>query len=176
MHAPDLIIDEVFEPAHEQVLRWLCEHVAWDERMRARKTASYGVPYDYSGISYPQAPMPDVLLALARRLAARLGYRPNNCLLNCYESGAASMGFHSDSEASVEPGTDVAIVSLGSARTLRFRCKADRSVLRDYRLEPGSLVIMRPASQQLWQHAVPPEVNAGLRISATFRRLVTTAT
>lgn len=31
---------------------------AWDTRMRARLTASWGVPYDYSQLTYAEAPFP----------------------------------------------------------------------------------------------------------------------
>lgn len=170
MDSPHIELDPTFAPEHEALFGWLLANVVWDETMRSRKTASFGLPYDYSGIHYPRVPMPACLVGLAERLRPRLGYTPNNCLVNFYETGERSMGFHSDSQASVVPGTDVSIVSLGATRTLRFKHKTSR-LQCDYALSPGSLVVMRPASQEDWLHALPPEPGAGPRISVTFRLL-----
>lgn len=65
----------------------------WDERMRARWTASFGVPYNYSGMIYPEAPMPSSIQSLAASIDGRTGFLPNNCLANYYGSGDSTMGF-----------------------------------------------------------------------------------
>lgn len=84
--------------------------------MRARKTASYGSSYDYSQMIYEVRELHPALVPVADMLETRLGFRPNNCLLNYYESGDNTMGYHSDETANLADGTGVAIVSLGSAR------------------------------------------------------------
>lgn len=81
------------------------------------------------------------------------------------------MGFHADAREDLVPGTGVVILSLGSPRSLVFRRKAAREQVVDYRLAPGSLVLMPDAIQDEWQHAIPREPGAGPRISVTFRRL-----
>lgn len=81
------------------------------------------------------------------------------------------MGFHSDSSMELEPGTGVAVVSLGAARTMAFRLKADRAVETAVTLAPGSLVHLSDAVQSEWLHAIPRAPGAGPRISATFRRI-----
>jgi alkylated DNA repair dioxygenase AlkB len=101
-----------------------------------------------------------------------LGFVPNNCLLNFYEDGNSSMGFHSDSSEELESGTGVAIVSLGSVRNLVFRSKVDKSVEYAYPLQPGSLVYMTKEVQDHWLHAIPKLVGAGPRISLTFRSII----
>ena len=45
-----------FLTGHEAVLAWALRAVKWDERIQARKTASYGLPYDYAGLSYEARP------------------------------------------------------------------------------------------------------------------------
>lgn len=40
-----------------------------------------------------------------------------------------------------------------------------------FRLQPGSLVLLPEAMQDEWQHAIPREPGAGARISVTFRKL-----
>ncbi|MEK8029725.1 alpha-ketoglutarate-dependent dioxygenase AlkB [Ideonella sp. DXS29W] len=162
-------------PAHAALFEHLSATVQWDERLRARKTASFGVSYDYSGMTYPQTEMPEPLRLIAQQLKQVLGFEPNNCLLNYYPDGEASMGFHSDSSEELAEGTGVAIVSLGSPRELVFRLKADRSHQTGYVLEPGSLVYMTKELQSEWLHAIPKAPEAGPRISLTFRHLIKAA-
>ncbi|WP_370663982.1 alpha-ketoglutarate-dependent dioxygenase AlkB [Massilia rubra] len=145
--------------------------VAWDERMKARKTASFGVSYDYAQIAYEEVPMPALLEALCARLEGELGFRPNNCLLNYYPDGASSMGFHSDQTAGLANGTGVAIISLGSVRAMAYRSKLDAALRVDYPLPNGSLLYMSGQVQQDWLHAIPKDPRAGERISLTFRAM-----
>lgn len=138
--------------------------------MRARRTASFGVPYNYSGITYPVAAVPEPVATIIDRLTDRLGWRSNNCLANYYPDGSSTMGFHADSTDELEPGTGVAVVSLGAERAITFRL-ADKSVTVEYPLRGGSLLYMPAEVQQGWKHAILPRPGAGGRISLTFRRL-----
>ena len=117
----------------------LCRDIQWDERMKARKTACFGQTYDDSGVDYQVVPMHPLLVPLCDALERELGFRPTNCLLNFYESGRSTMGFHSDATYNLAEGTGVAIVSLGAERCLTFRSKADQSILIPYPLPHGSL-------------------------------------
>ena len=139
---PELILEEEFVSRSQELFDALANGTAWDERMRARKTASFGQSYNYSGIAYDAVPLPDLLLPLVEQLAVLLGFRPNNCLLNFYESGEATMGFHSDATDELAPGTGVAIVSLGAERAIAFQSKPDKQVERSYLLRSGSLLYM----------------------------------
>lgn len=172
MNPPPIRFEPLFTAEHGALFAHLIETVMWDERMKARKTASFGVSYDYSQITYDETPMPDGLVSLAGRIGDMLGFVPNNCLLNFYEDGSSSMGFHSDSSEELEPGTGVAIVSLGSVRNLVFRSKVDKSVEYAYPLPPGSLIYMTREVQDHWLHAIPKLVGAGPRISLTFRSII----
>lgn len=149
----------------------LLAEVAWDDRMRARRTASFGVPYDYSGVAYPHAPWPELLDGPRRVVAERCGFEANNCLLNAYPTGRHAMGFHADDASILADGTGIAVFSLGAARPLRLRRRDDRARTWDVLLEPGSLLVMSRAMQAEWQHALPPADGAGGRISVTLRRL-----
>lgn len=161
-----------FVASHEDLFNHLLSSVAWDERLRARKTASFGVSYDYSGMTYPQVAMPESLQGICKQIETTLGFVPNNCLLNHYPDGQSSMGFHSDSTEELAEDTGVAIVSLGSEREMLFRYKQDRSHEIPYSLAPGSLLYMSNEFQSLWLHAIPKSPFAGQRISLTFRRMV----
>ncbi|NHZ79026.1 alpha-ketoglutarate-dependent dioxygenase AlkB [Massilia sp. CCM 8695] len=145
--------------------------VTWDERMKARKTASFGASYNYSQIVYAESPMPPLLDILCARLEGELGFRPNNCLLNYYPDGRSSMGFHSDETDGLADGTGVAIISLGSVRAMAYRNKLDAALRVDYPLPNGSLLYMSEHVQQEWMHAIPKDPHAGERISLTFRAI-----
>lgn len=172
MSVPAIVFRENFVGAPQALFKHLTTTVTWDERMRARKTASFGVAYNYSQMSYPEAPIPTALDAIAENIEASLGYLPNNCLLNFYPDGEASMGFHSDSSEELAPGSGVSIVSLGAARPIVFRLKANRSIEHTLTLTGGSLLHMPNAIQDEWLHAIPRCPSAGPRISVTFRKIV----
>lgn len=172
MSEPDLLLDEQFLPNSQTLFVALSTTVAWDMRMHSRKTASFGKPYNYSGISYPKAPMHPLLVPVVDLLEARLGFRPNNCLLNFYQSGEATMGFHSDSTAELIAGTGIAIVSLGAQRSITFQSKHDKKEEYEYPLASGSLIYMSPQIQEDWRHAIRKQPEASGRISLTFRQIV----
>lgn len=175
MHpTPNVTFVSGFVANHKDLFDHLLSSVVWDERLRARKTASFGVSYDYSGITYPQVTMPESLQGICKQIEATLGFHPNNCLLNHYPDGQSSMGFHSDSTEELAEGTGVAIVSLGSEREMMFRCKQVRSHEIPYALTPGSLLYMSKEFQSLWLHAIPKSPGSGQRISLTFRRMLKT--
>lgn len=139
MTAPDVRFEPNFLSSHVDLFNHLISSVKWDGRMKARKTASFGVSYDYSQISYAPAPMPSELLAVGEELSI---------------------------------GTGVAIVSLGSMRSLVFKSKADKTVEIDYPLPSGSLIYMPKEVQDHWLHAIPKIDRAGPRISLTFRSII----
>src|SRR5579871_3595210 len=154
MPKPDLLLDERFLANSQELFVALKTTVVWDTRMLSRKTASFGKAYNYSGITYRETPMPPLLIPIVDQLEVRLGFRPNNCLLNYYESGEATMGFHSDSTAELVSGTGIAIVSLGAVRSITFQFKREGKEEFSYPLLSGSLLYMSPQIQQDWRHAI----------------------
>ncbi len=172
MNAPGIYLNPAFIAAPDLLLAWLKAGVTWDERMKARKTASFGAAYNYSQIAYEASPMPAELAALCTLVEGALGFRPNNCLINFYPDGDSSMGFHSDETEGLASGTGVAIVSVGSVRSIVFRNKQDRSCEFAYPLPAGSLLYMAEHVQQEWLHAIPKAPGSAERISLTFRSMV----
>jgi len=169
---PDLKIIEGFVDSPDFLFNHLLENTVWDERMKSRKTASYGVSYDYSGIAYPQTGMPNELLSICSSIEGEIGFEPNNCLLNFYPDGNSKMGYHSDSSEELLPNTGVVIISLGSERDISYRLISDKEVKVRYRLKSGSLLYMTDELQQEWQHAIPAQKESGKRISLTFRHII----
>ncbi len=163
-----------FLPNSAALYEHLASSVVWDTRIRARKSMSFGLPYNYSGIEWSAKPFPDAVASLLALVAGAAGFEPNNCLANYYPDGDSTMGFHSDATAELEPGTGIAVVSLGAERTITFRRIDDKTVTESYRLPPGSLLWMCPEMQTEWKHASLAEKGAtGGRISLTFRRMKT---
>lgn len=151
---------------------YLSVTVNWDERMSARKTASYGKAYNYSQIAYPYQEVLPELQAIIDQLEPVIGFKANNCLINYYANGSSKMGYHSDRTDILEPGTGIAIVSVGASRTLKFRNINDPELFRSYELTAGSMVYMSQELQTQWQHALPKSKTEQARISLTFRQII----
>lgn len=171
MEEPEVLYVDGFIPERDTLYKAMVRDVDWDNQIRARKTATFGQPYNYSGIAYQATPMHPLLLPIVDRLKAQLGFSPNNCLLNYYETGQNTMGFHADTTEDLEAGTGIAIVSLGAERTLTFRRTENRDDRRHYVLTSGSLLYMTAETQKYWQHGILAQPNTGGRISLTFRQL-----
>jgi alkylated DNA repair dioxygenase AlkB len=150
----------------------LVHKVNWDERMFTRKTASFGVAYNYSQIHYPyQDFLPEIAVVNAN-LPPIIGFTPNNCLVNYYLDGKCKMGYHSDQTDILAENTGIAIVSLGETRILRFRNIENPTLYLNYELVSGSLIYMTQAIQTVWQHAIPTSNTENGRISLTFREMI----
>ena len=171
MPEPHLLVQNDFVPDAASLYETLASSVQWEEHIRARKNASFGQAYNYSRITYADKPMHPLLVPIVDALEQRLGFRPNNCLLNFYETGDSSMGYHSDSTEELAPDTGVAIVSLGAERSITFRSKEDVEEKYHYPLPSGSLLYMSQEVQHEWKHAILKQPEVGGRISLTFRRL-----
>lgn len=171
---PAIMFLSDFYEDHESLFVDIRDSTVWDERMRVRKTASYGIPYDYGSMRYEDSPgMPPSLDAICDKIEEVCGFRPNNCLLNYYPDGDSTIGYHSDSAQNLAPGSGVAILSLGCPRLMVFREKKDRSNEHTTNLLPGSLLFMPMEMQQNWLHGIPKSIEpCGGRISLTFRLVV----
>ena len=116
--------------------------------------------------------MMNCLIPICQKIKSKIGFYPNNCLMNYYLDGNSTMGYHSDSAAELKEGTGVAILSLGAERTISYRNKLNKEHKVKYKLESGALLYMDNNVQQNWMHAIPKESNVGERISLTFRHII----
>jgi alkylated DNA repair dioxygenase AlkB len=163
---------ENFISNSKELFEFLKTQIEWDERMSARKTASFGVAYNYSQMNYPDKSFTPELQEIVQLINKKLGFKPNNCLINYYLDGKSKMGFHSDQTDILAENTGVAIISLGEIRTLRFRNIADKNTLKDFELTSGSFIYMTNTVQEKWQHAIPKSDTEHGRMSLTFRKLI----
>ena len=167
-----VLLPEVL-PDHQVLLQRLMDEVVWSTHMKARQTASMGVPYNYGGASYPVAEWHPAVWALALTLEERLGFRATNCLLNLYRGGQNSMGWHADDVSILQPGTGIGILSLGAERTLGLRSGGPEDFhYEDLPLPGGSLLLMSAEMQARWRHRVRRVAESGPRISLSFRHIV----
>lgn len=145
--------------------------------MQPRLTAWYGdtgVRYGYSGIRLEPQPWTDTLLELKALAERYAGCRFNSALLNLYRDGNDSMGWHRDNERALGPEPLIASLSLGAERKFRFRLYRDKRQTVPLTLPSGSLLLMRGATQEHWEHQLPKSAAApGPRINITFRNIVT---
>ncbi|MBU3605043.1 MULTISPECIES: alpha-ketoglutarate-dependent dioxygenase AlkB [unclassified Polynucleobacter] len=139
-----------------------------------RKVAWVGDPqcsYTYSGVKkIPQAWTSELVL-IKEKLEEISQAQFNSCLLNLYHDGSDGMGWHSDNEKELDPLSPIASLSLGAQRKFAFRHKKDKETISLF-LENGSALIMRPPTQEFWQHALlKTKIVSDMRINLTFRKI-----
>ncbi|MFM2286829.1 MAG: hypothetical protein RLZZ543_2326 [Bacteroidota bacterium] len=139
-----------------------------------RKVAWYGdIPYEYaySGLKRIALPWTKILLELKAKAEELCGCTFNSCLLNLYHSGEEGMAWHSDDEPSLIKEAEIASFSFGAERKFAFKHKT-LPLKIEIRLENGSLLVMKDATQIHWLHRLPPtkKVNHP-RINLTFRQM-----
>jgi alkylated DNA repair dioxygenase AlkB len=143
---------------------WEQRRVHMYDRMvdEPRLTAWYGTAPD-------DASLPRVISRMAAALSDRFGRAFDGVGAACYRDGRDSVAWHGDRIPLeiVEPV--VALVSLGSPRTLRLRNKEHHRDARAFTLLPGDLFVMGGSTQRTWEHSVPKVARAGPRLSLQFR-------
>ena len=143
----------------------------------ARKVAWYGdsyYSYTYSGTTKFALPWTSELRNLKSPVEQKVKCSFNSCLCNLYHNGAEGMSWHSDDEKALGKNTTIASLTLGAERKFSLRHKHKRGVIQiSIRLENGSLLVMKGATQTFWQHSVPKTAKiTAPRINLTFRRIL----
>lgn len=145
----------------------------------ARKVAWYGdrnYDYTYSGRTRTALIWTPELREIKDIVENLSGAIYNSCLLNQYADGSQGMGWHHDDEKGLGKNSDIASVSFGATRRFDLRHNRTREKVSLY-LEPGSLLVMRGATQSFWQHQVPKSLKVTApRINLTFRRMLESET
>lgn len=158
----------------DEVLEHLLRVVPWRADVRPMYDRVVAVPRLLAWYG-PDDALPHPAL-LAAREALDAHYRPllpggfvtaGACL---YRDGRDSVAWHGDRVGhGATQDTLVAIVSLGSARTLALRPRGGGHALR-FPLGHGDLLVMGGTCQRTWDHAVPKtSAHVGPRVSVQFR-------
>ena len=112
---------------------------------------------------------PRLLDRMARCLSRHYGLRLPSISANLYRDGNDSVAWHGDQVGRHRVTTIVAIVSLGSPRTLLLRPEGGGPSVA-YPLHSGDLLVQGGTCQRTFQHSVPKRAHAGPRISVMFRQ------
>ncbi len=138
-----------------------------------RLTAWYSEPgksYTYSGITMIPTPFTPILLDLKVKVEVVSGVVFNSVLLNLYQNGTDSMGWHSDDEPELGQNPVIGSVSLGGTRRFMLRHRTEKSLKHKLELTSGSLLLMQETTQHYWQHQIPKTKRpVPPRINLTFR-------
>ena len=114
---------------------------------------------------------PNVVATMKSRVEEQLGLSFGSVGFNLYRDGRDSVAMHHDHKEELEPRSPIALLSLGSMRTMRLRTIATPRRTLAVALEPGSVLLMAGASQEHWEHGIPKTTEpVGERISVAFRR------
>ena len=143
---------------------WVQRRVHMYERMvdEPRLTAWHGTPPD-------DPSMPPFTASMATALGSRYARIFDDIGAALYRDGNDSVAWHGDRIDPAMANPVVALLSLGSPRTLRLRSKARPRASAAFRLFPGDLLVMGGATQRTWEHSIPKVARAGPRLSLQFR-------
>lgn len=175
------------EPESRRIKETLLLEIPWEHDeavmfgkriVTARKVAWFadgGVSYSYSGTTKRAHAWSEDLLRLKKVAETLAGEAYNSCLLNLYHGGDEGMGWHSDDEKEIVPGSSIASLSLGAERKFSFKHKQSKETVSVV-LEDGSLLDMRGETQRCWVHQLPKTKKLNEpRVNLTFRRVVSAA-
>jgi alkylated DNA repair dioxygenase AlkB len=139
-----------------------------------RLTAWYGdrgTNYKYSGIGMTPQMWTSRLKEIKEKIEEFTNTQFNSVLLNLYRDGKDSVSWHQDNEKELGPNPTIASLSFGQVRKFQFRHKFKKDVDKfELLLKDGSLLIMKGATQEFWQHQIPRTSKLlNPRINLTFR-------
>ena len=160
--------------AGDAVFSTLVHDVPWHAERRQMYDNIVDVPrltkFYAAGEALPHPVLDRARDALSAHYRDELGEPFVTAGLCLYRDGRDSVAWHGDRIGrSRDQDTMVAILSLGSARTLALRPRDGGRSLR-FPLAHGDLVVMGGSCQRTWDHCVPKTARAtGPRISIQFR-------
>jgi len=132
-----------------------------------------GCDYCFSSLLIKAQSWPYYANKLRLKLARDFGEMANGVLVNHYEDGQQSVGWHSDNEPEIIADSLIISISLGASRDFVLRHNQSQHQVK-IELHSGDLLLMRPPMQQQWQHCLPKRTKVmPARVNFTFRRLIT---
>lgn len=135
--------------------------------------SSDGKTYSYAGFTRGSVKWTPELYRLKVKLENTFGETFNYALVNRYDDGSDYIGWHSDNEKDICPGSTIISVSLGQKR--KFMIKDIKTGKEKYgiALEDGSLITMEGNMQEIYKHCVPKsKQKMSTRYNITFRNIV----
>ena len=146
--------------------------IEWRSERRMMYDREVDVPRLMSSFRLdPASPStPDAILDASRLVIKAAAVPFNSVGLNLYRDGRDSVAPHNDHLNEIRKGFPIALLSLGAARRMTIRAKAEPRRVIHLDLEAGSLLVMDYATQLHYTHGVPKTTEpVGERISLAFR-------
>jgi alkylated DNA repair dioxygenase AlkB len=112
---------------------------------------------------------PEIFDRMARTLGDRYGVALPSVSANLYRDGRDSVAWHGDQIGTRRTDAVVAILSLGSTRSLLLRPEGGGESTA-FAMHSGDLLVQGGTCQRTFQHCVPKRAHAGPRISVMFRQ------
>jgi alkylated DNA repair dioxygenase AlkB len=177
---------EVFDKTQADLyFKILLEQLAWQQdhitlfgktHLQPRLTALYAnnnKVYSYSNIKMYPKPFSESLLEIKKE-ADNIGQLNfTTCLANLYRNGSDSNGWHADNEKELGKQPIIASVSFGEERYFHLKHKTKKTLKHKIKLQHGSLLLMKGATQEHWLHQIPKtKKEICERINLTFRVIV----
>ena len=153
----------------------LLEDVPWRAEKRVMYERTLDVPrltrFYGAGETLPHPALQTARELLSAHYARELGEPFATAGMCLYRDANDSVAWHGDRNGrSVTHDTMVAILSLGTERTLALRRRGGGPTRHRFELGHGDLVVMGGSCQRTWDHAVPKATGQlGPRISVQFR-------
>jgi len=140
-----------------------------------RKQAAYGdrgISYSFSGVTLTPEPWTELLRKLKEVIYVTTQHRFNFVLINRYENGRDTIGFHRDNEPDILPNSPIVSLSFGAPRNFIFRHVRRMEEPLEIVLESGSALTLNPPTNVLWEHSLPRDYKVrDCRINLTFRQI-----
>lgn len=133
------------------------------KRLTCTIATTPGVSYKYSSVerttldtTFSELPELD---ALRVKMEALCGHALNFVFINYYRPSTAShpddqLGYHSDDDSEMVPGSSIVSVSLGDTRHFAFRRKGETKMACQTALADGDVVLMCGETQSHFEHAI----------------------
>jgi alkylated DNA repair dioxygenase AlkB len=155
---------------------WQHEYFSFGRRFEVPRLQAWyadeGIHYRYSDNLLQSRPWIPILLSIKEDIEKASGHTFNSVLVTYYRDGNDHVTWHADDEPELGESPVIASLSLGVTREFQYRHK-DSGETAGMPLHDGELLIMQPAFQQQWEHAIPPQPGiTGPRINLTFRKVV----
>ena len=153
----------------------LMERVPWHAERRKMYDRVVDVPrllaFYREGEALPDPLLVEAKAALDANYGAELGEPFRTAGLCLYRDGRDSVAWHGDTHGrGSSEDTMIAILSLGTPRTLALRPRGGGGDPLRFEVGHGDLLVMGGSCQRTWEHAVPKSTKvAGPRISVQFR-------
>lgn len=136
-----------------------------------RQIAAYGdvgMSYRFSGLTVYAQPWTPTLSEIKDIVENVSGATFNFVLINRYRNGRDSIASHRDDERGIVPNSTICSVSLGAERPFLFTRRGYETF--KILLEHGSLLTMKPPTNEYWYHSLPKCKTDQPRINLTFRK------